>query len=82
MAVAALEQLERAALLELQRGGCEPAALGDEHSIHSNAQIAAALIEGAPQLADSRAQVERRESYTCDREPALLARDHTLERGT
>src|SRR5277367_4650775 len=80
--VATLEQLEWAALLELQRGGRKPAALGDERSIHTGAQIAAALVEGTPQLTDPRPKIERREPHARDREPALLARDHSFERGT
>ncbi len=79
--VAALEELERAALFELKRGGFELAAAGDQRAVDLDAEVARALVERAAEFADASAKVERGESQASGCEAALLASGNTLKRG-
>src|SRR5690348_5246347 len=72
--VAALEELKRAALIELKRGGFELAAARDQRAVDSGAKVARALIQRAAQFANASAQVERGKADFDRAEAALLAR--------
>ena len=60
--VPALEQLERAALLELKRGGFELAPPRDQRAIDLDAQVGERVLERAAKFADASAQIERRKA--------------------
>ncbi len=79
--VAALEELERAALFELKRGGFELAAARDQRAIDLDAEVARALVERAAKFADAGAKVERGESQASGGEASLLSRGDAFERG-
>jgi hypothetical protein len=77
--VAAFEDLEGAAFVELQRRGFELPPPGNQQAVHAAEQFGGALLAHAPKPADARPQIERRKADMSGGEAAAFLSHQALE---